>query len=690
MLNVKKIQILSYALLFLPFLLFSVGWLKPLLALLTVALVLLLFCRLIKSELADEEFVTVSKREFITIIVVALLITWLGGIGGYFPQSEDQYMRNAIYRDLILEKWPVFYEQTNRALVYYFGFWLLPASVCKLFLPVTTEYGIWLMARGVLFLFTFFYITVILLMLIAMLSRASEKKHGIFLICVLVLIWGNLAIVGTLFSKILNSSTFYDSIAIPFRYPLLIEHWANKFAVSNGNLIQVMNVFNQALPAWLGTILFLYNKEKVKVWGAISLPLILCAPFPMCGIAAMMFMEWILLLKTRKIRLAEIFSVENILSIIFIAIIIPFYAGTVSSKISITGFWIPINNTVQEFAIILLFSLLTFEVYGIFVTERKTMFFWMVEFLNFIFCFIMFGASNDFKLRATIPFSIYFMVCVIRLMLYEQEKLWRKKVIAIMLLIMAAVPILNIYSLLEVAANAGTLTLENDKLYTLSSVAGEGDNTIIHQYTKFNPSKDIFFRYFSKGEYMIDNPVVEYIEDAEENIYVSKIALTSDMIDLVCANIQSTGNVSVADMLENVNYDGIEVIEFAGDVIPITQNEVMRIDDRDIDIVWSNYPNRSIAAIDLSYYGKDSIKYGNGSGISISLTDQYGNIVCSPYAIAYTKHIIYGNSKQKYLVPLPQLKETGEYYLKVSFFYTNALDQKLIIEDNTRYKIVIK
>lgn len=105
MLNVKKIQILSYALLFLSFLLFSVGWLKPLTALLTVVLVLLLFCRLIKSELADEEFVTVSKREFITIIVVALLITWLGGIGGYFPQSEDQYMRNAIYRDLILENY---------------------------------------------------------------------------------------------------------------------------------------------------------------------------------------------------------------------------------------------------------------------------------------------------------------------------------------------------------------------------------------------------------------------------------------------------------------------------------------------------------------------------------------------------------------------------------------------------------
>lgn len=690
MLNIKKILILSYTLLFAPFLLFLFGWLKPILAILIMVITLLLFYRLTKCELADEKFVAVSRKDLITIIVVALLMTWLGGIGGYFPQSVDQYMRNAIYRDLILEEWPVFYEQTNRALVYYFGYWLLPAFMCKLFLPLTTEYGIWIIARILLFLFTFFYITIILLMLIIVLSDISKKRHGVLYICIIVFIWGNLAIVGTPFSEILNSSTAFNSIIVPFRDPILIEHWANKFAVSNGNLLQIMNVFNQALPAWLGTILFLYNKEKVKVWGAISFPLILCAPFPMCGILAMMFGEWILLLMKKKIRPAEIFSVENILSIIFIAIIIPFYAGAASSQISIKGFLVPVNNTIQEIATIFLFSLLSFGVYGIFVTERKTIFFWMIEFLNFLFCFIMLGPSIDFKMRATIPFSIYFMVCVIRLILYEQEKLWRKRALGIILLIMAAVPILNIYSLLKVATNAGTFAVENDGLYTLSSAAGEGDNTLIQQYTKLNPSKDIFFHYLSKGEYKITNPVVEYVKDAEGNTYVSKVALTSDMIDLACANIQSTGNVSVNDILKNVDYDGIEVIVFTEEVIPVKQNEFVEIDDNDIDIVWSNYPNCSAASIDLSYFGKDTIKYGDGSGISISLTDKNGTIVCSSAVLAYTKHIIYGNSTQKYLVALPQIKAPGEYYLKFSFFYTNASNQEFIIEDDTRYKIVIK
>lgn len=705
---VKTIHGLAYTLLFLPFSIFVIGWLKPVISIPVMVLILILSLRLYKHESVNNQFCKISWKAFCAVIICALLMTWLGGGGGFFPQSYDLFMRNAIYRDLILEKWPVFYEETNRALVYYFGFWLIPASVCKIFLPVTTEYGIWLIARCILFMYMFLYILVIMLMLIITITRITKniflENRKILIICFIFFIWGNLSIIGVPFSEILNSS--YSSMEAILHNPLLLEHWAGHFAIENANMLQIMNVYNQALPAWLGTLFFLSDQKNIKIYGCISLPLALLAPFPMLGLIAMMFVAFVFLSGKREIKFAEIFSIENFLSLPFVIVIIPFFAGLDPSKsITLTKIFTVTNTSLQGIATIFLFCFLTFGIYGLFCIERKSFFFKAVIFLNFIFCFICVGGGNDFQMRTTIPFSIYFMVCVIHLMVCEKEHLIQRRAMKIVLLLIAVVPILNIIALGKIAIDKRTLEIENDSLYTLSNIAG-GEHYLIEQYTKLNPSKDIFFKYMAKGEFSIGHPVIEYQKDEQGEAYVSKVSLTNDMINLVDNNTQSTSSFPVIDMLQGIDYNGIEVIEFdEKEVIPVIANNAVGIKQEDIGIIWKNYhedfsdypEDFFLAVVDLSYFAANEIKYCDESrtaewesGISVSLADENGNTTYYPYSYAYTKHVIYPDSTEKFLLYIPKPKEQGEYYLKFNFFYTDGLKQNAIIEDDTLYKIAIK
>ena len=64
------------------------------------------------------------------IAVVSALISEITGITGNVPQNSDYSVRNAMYQTLVACDWPV-YLHDGSYLVYYLGFWLLPAAVSK-------------------------------------------------------------------------------------------------------------------------------------------------------------------------------------------------------------------------------------------------------------------------------------------------------------------------------------------------------------------------------------------------------------------------------------------------------------------------------------------------------------------------------------------------------------------------------
>lgn len=91
------------------------------------------------------------------ILIAALVLFWVAsaGIGGLMWQDPpDHIFRNAVFNDLVSNPWPVI--TGGQMLNYYFGFWLPPAVVAKLFHSIESGYicqlfyaslGVWLGLR---------------------------------------------------------------------------------------------------------------------------------------------------------------------------------------------------------------------------------------------------------------------------------------------------------------------------------------------------------------------------------------------------------------------------------------------------------------------------------------------------------------------------------------------------------------
>lgn len=62
----------------------------------------------------EEQGITLSVPKLVLLFALMLLWGYLGGQTGFFYQNSDWGYRNAIYRDLITNSWPVYYPQRIR------------------------------------------------------------------------------------------------------------------------------------------------------------------------------------------------------------------------------------------------------------------------------------------------------------------------------------------------------------------------------------------------------------------------------------------------------------------------------------------------------------------------------------------------------------------------------------------------
>jgi len=131
---------LIYLYLFLPFVLFLIGWTKPIVSIPVLIVLAVCLYRMVKSF--PELWLPKISRENIFnigfILFVIFVWVYFSGIGGFVAQNSDHHYRNGIFETLVAEKWPVINFSTERfgqptALVYYFGFWLPAAIIGKLF-----------------------------------------------------------------------------------------------------------------------------------------------------------------------------------------------------------------------------------------------------------------------------------------------------------------------------------------------------------------------------------------------------------------------------------------------------------------------------------------------------------------------------------------------------------------------------
>ena len=134
---------ISYIYLLLPFLIFTIGWMKLYFSIPIVICVSICFIKAIKES--PQLWVPEINRENVIkiLFVIGVIGIWVyySGIGKFVFQNTDHAYRNGLFNMLVENDWPVINEHviqskmpgvSKTGLIYYIGFWLPSAIVGKI------------------------------------------------------------------------------------------------------------------------------------------------------------------------------------------------------------------------------------------------------------------------------------------------------------------------------------------------------------------------------------------------------------------------------------------------------------------------------------------------------------------------------------------------------------------------------
>lgn len=266
---------LGYAYVLLPFLIFSLGWMKLYFSFPIVLILSGCFWKACKDSTAlwipnlwipDLRFENAMKILFI-LGVIALWV-YYSGIGKFVYQNEDHPFRNGIFNLLVESDWPVVSSgvlpgnASKSALIYYIGFWMPSALVGKLF---GLDAGYCAQA-----LWAFIGIV-----LVYYLICARNKRLEVWPLAVLILFSG-LDIVG---EYLLGADLFAMDTC---RH---LEWWCPAYQYTSMTA-QLFWVFNQAIPAWVCTMLLLIQKNGKNMVFVLACSM-LSSTFPFVGLLAL-------------------------------------------------------------------------------------------------------------------------------------------------------------------------------------------------------------------------------------------------------------------------------------------------------------------------------------------------------------------------------------------------------------------
>lgn len=263
----KLILGFSYIYLTIPFIIFSLGYLKIWIAL-PIAAVVIISLYLSLASIPDLKVPAIDKKAIFKIgIIMLILFTWvfLSGIGKIAWQNGDHNYRNGIYEALVEQQWPVGHgylsgEGTDIGmLVYYIGFWMLPSVFGKIF---GIEAG---------YMFQVFW-AMLGLTLVYGLICVWRKKISVWPLIVFVFFSGMDIIFNNLFSNFKANIFSVD----------FLEFAVGRYCYSSF-FVGVSAVFNQTIAAWLVVMALLLQKTNKNLVFLLS-SVMLSAVFPFIGL----------------------------------------------------------------------------------------------------------------------------------------------------------------------------------------------------------------------------------------------------------------------------------------------------------------------------------------------------------------------------------------------------------------------
>lgn len=390
------INTLIYLYLVLPTLIFVIGWLKWYWALIFGVLIAYACVRAFSDVTQDKLLLLKTDiKIFIKALLLIALWVYLSGIGGWCYQNSDHGVRNVIFRALIQYDWPVVSYDGSRALIYYIGFWLPAACIGKVFGLEAgyTAQMVW----AVLGIFIVYY-------LICVYRNKVDLLPVIFLI-----FFSGLDYVGT---WILGEE------GINLQLAAHLEWWAYDMQFTS-TTSQLFWVFNQAIPAWVSTMIIMTQKNCKNMLFILSLTM-LTSTIPFVGLIPIVLYLYVERVKSDRSLWKEIFTFQNIVGVMVIGSCVFLYLiGNVSAGlIGRDNAEMVVNEPTARCLRYFLFFFLEFGVYLYFVCryrERDSLVY-LVTIVLIISPFIKVGYDHDFCMRASIPALIILMLMCIETM----------------------------------------------------------------------------------------------------------------------------------------------------------------------------------------------------------------------------------------------------------------------------------
>lgn len=413
---------LTYCYLAISILIFLFGWLKlPLAIVITFFFIISLVKAIKNAEAINISSIVENKFNIIFIILLSLLWVYLSGIGSFAYQSHDHVWRNAIFRVLIERDWPVLlnYDGNVYTHVYYFAFWL-PAA---LFGKITN------LEIGEFFLYFWSVIGIFLTFLLI----SSKSKQKIVYILPLFVLFSGLDIVE---SFILHNSP--DFLWFSSEH-LEWTCWPFQFSSFTTLLFWV---YNQGIPAWLFTLILLYQKDNKSIIFLYSLSFLLCT-LPAIGMLPIIC--FITLNNCKKmpsfnqkmtsdlvIFIKSLVSIQNFVGLIITLISYSFLSV---NKMGQSGF--SILNLSQHLMTYLLFMFFEALIYYflIYKHNKNNGLYWCSLITLLIVPWISLGNAFEICMRSSIPSLVVLFVLIIETIDFYIENNEKKLLIALLVVL---------------------------------------------------------------------------------------------------------------------------------------------------------------------------------------------------------------------------------------------------------------
>jgi len=465
------------------------------------------FLHSIPKEKTADSSISWSKESLIASILLFLFLLLTGHgmfIGG---SGYDIPWRNAMYYDLIQQSWPVLYEYSQSALIYYLTYWLAPAGITYVFGSHT------LLANIILFLWTYIGLRIFLSLLWNFLK--AEKKYYIY-ITLIFLFWSGLSTIGMIIVSATGIMPFYidaDWGWHAWQFTAITQNGYTMGYMIRSTFDGLSNIYNQLIPIVLCTVLFLKYRQPASYALFIAL-LLPYSPFGAVGLCLLagidLVRQGLSAFQSHQSHsfFKELISPANILAVVAVLPVFSLYFTANTSLDQTNSLWsAPLADyTIIRITILGLYYMFYFIIFADLCRShtKDSVLLGSVILTLMIIPFFKIGRSLDFCWNASIPGFYIIMVFLMQeiLRLFREHDRSRHFVITMVVLFIAVTtPFLQLTSQCIKCYTAGTYFVYVNVPKLEDTLSDKPRDSVIRTYGNFmNPYyKDKpFYRYIAK------------------------------------------------------------------------------------------------------------------------------------------------------------------------------------------------